>query len=90
MRWRDKYEVNWHKKKNLTVLVCSKVVLPQMARVVGAKEIEVCVMNSLTVNLHLLMVGFYRPTPQRHKVIIEAGSFPSDLVRCEQSSRCQY
>jgi kynureninase len=52
-----------------------------MARVVGAKEIEVCVMNSLTVNLHLLMVGFYRPTPQRHKVIIEAGSFPSDLVR---------
>jgi kynureninase len=60
-----------------------EVVLPQMARVVGAKEIEVCVMNSLTVNLHLLMVGFYRPTPQRHKVIIEAGSFPSDLYAAE-------
>ena len=50
----------------------------QMAGIVGAKPIETVVMNSLTVNLHLLMVSFYRPTPERHKIVIEAGAFPSD------------
>ena len=50
----------------------------QMAAVVGAKPLETVVMNSLTVNLHLLMVSFYRPTVRRHKIIIEAGAFPSD------------
>ena len=50
----------------------------QMARVVGAKPIETVVMNSLTVNLHLLMVSFYRPTRETYKIVIEAGAFPSD------------
>ena len=50
----------------------------QMANIIGAKPIETVVMNSLTVNLHLLMVSFYRPTRERHKIVIEAGAFPSD------------
>lgn len=52
---------------------------PMMAKVVGAKEIEVNVMNGLTTNLHLLMMSFYRPTQTRFKIIMETKSFPSDL-----------
>ena len=49
-----------------------------MARVVGALDDEVVVMNSLTVNLHLLLASFYRPTDGRHHVVIEDAAFPSD------------
>lgn len=58
-----------------------------MAPVVGARPAEVCPMNTLTVNLHLLMVSFYKPAGQRFKIIMEAGAFPSDQYAIESQVR---
>ena len=54
-----------------------------MADIVGARNDEVVMMNSLTTNLHLMMATFYRPTKERFKILIEAHSFPSDSQAAE-------
>ncbi|WP_411767894.1 kynureninase [Winogradskyella sp. A3E31] len=58
-----------------------------MANIVGAKPIEVVVMNTLTTNLHLMMVSFYKPTSSRYKIVIEGDAFPSDKYAVESQLR---
>lgn len=59
----------------------------QLATLLGAKPVEVVSMNSLTTNLHLLLVSFYRPTKQRYKIICEYDAFPSDLYALQSQAQ---
>ncbi len=74
----EKYGVEGHFHAKNPWMPYHEFLTKSMAEVVGAKPIEVVVMNTLSVNLHLMMVSFYRPTKERYKILIESDAFPSD------------
>ncbi len=84
--WR-KYGVEGHFEGELPWMYYHRFLQEQSAAVVGAQKDEVVVMNTLTTNLHLLMVSFYRPAAGRYKIIMEAGAFPSDQYAMESQVR---
>ncbi|KAM6132177.1 kynureninase [Phoenicopterus ruber ruber] len=67
--------------------LADECVLDLMAELVGAQRHEVALMNGLTVNLHLQMLSFFKPTPRRYKIFLEARAFPSDHYAVESQLR---
>jgi len=70
--------VNGHFRARHPWVEYTKLLMQQTARLVGPQPLEVVTMNTLTVNLHLMMVSFYRPTARRHRIVMEEHAFPSD------------
>jgi len=75
--WRD-FAVDGHFHSNRPWLSYHRQCASGFAELTGAKASEVVAMNTLTVNLHLLMMSFYRPDKDRYKIVIESAAFPSD------------
>jgi kynureninase len=87
LRCWSELAVEGHFKGDLPWMHYHEFVRDDMALVAGALPSEVVAMNSLTANLHFLMVSFYRPTKQRPAILIEAGAFPSDRYAVESQIR---
>lgn len=82
-----RFAVEGHLQARHPWLPYHEFVTEPMARIIGAKPIETIVMNSLTVNLHLMLVSFYRPEGIRRKIVIERGAFPSDQYAVKSQLR---
>lgn len=84
--WRD-YAVEGHFHSRRPWFSYHQWFAEPLATIVGAKPHEVVPMNTLTVNLHLMMASFYNPTPERHKILIVNKEFPSDRYAVETHIR---
>jgi len=84
--WKD-YGVEGHFHAKNPWMPYHEFLTEAMAEVVGGKQHEVVVMNTLSVNLHLMMVSFYRPTKERFKILIESDAFPSDKYAVESQAK---
>lgn len=82
-----KLGVEGHFKGRLPWMDYHEFVRDDLATVIGAQPAEVVAMNTLGVNLHLMMVSFYRPTQERSAILIEAGAFPTDRYAVESQIR---
>jgi kynureninase len=74
----ERLAVHGHEQGRRAWIGYAERLAPLLAPLAGALPDEVVAMNSLSVNLHLLLASFYRPSPARHRILIEAGAFPSD------------
>lgn len=84
--WK-KHGVEGHFQAKRAWLPYHEFFTKNLAQIMGAKESEVVVMNTLTANLHFMMVSFYRPTTKRYKIVIEKGAFPSDKYAVDSQIR---
>jgi kynureninase len=80
--WQQHGVEGWFNSDDPWLLYHEQMKKP-LAAIVGAKQEEVTIMNSLTVNLHLLLVSFYKPISKRYKILMEGGAFPSDQYAIE-------
>lgn len=85
-KWQD-FAVEGHFLGDHPWMDYHKALKQPMTEIFGAQPDELTVMNSLTVNLHLLMATFYRPTATRYKIVMEAGAFPSDQYAMESQAK---
>lgn len=77
---------SWFEGDNPWIAYCDSIKI-SLSKIVGANPNEIAVMNSLSVNLHLLMISFYRPAKNRFKIIMERDAFPSDKYIIESQVR---
>lgn len=84
--WRE-HGVEGHFRAKNPWFSYHKILTNSLASIVGALPTEVVAANTLTVNLHLAMVSFYRPTKDRYKIVMEGGAFPSDQYAIESQAR---
>lgn len=82
-----KYGVEGHFNGPYPWLPYHENITKSFANLMGAKDTEVVAMNTLTVNLHLMLVSFYRPTKKRFKILIENNTFPSDKYAVDSQAR---
>ncbi|GGZ81986.1 kynureninase [Algibacter mikhailovii] len=79
--------VEGHTQGKTPWLSYHELLTDKMAQIVGAKSQEVIVMNTLTANLHFMMVSFYKPSKTRFKIVIESDAFPSDKYAVQSQLR---